>query len=72
MNTIYTNTLPTFTRVKVTRFGSQASEPGKIANIYFLSEIGEKMGTSSCWRKLTDSRHTSVFEHLPEGEYITK
>jgi hypothetical protein len=72
MQTVYTNTLKPFTKVKVTRFGSESSVPGKLAGIYLLSEIGEGLRASLCWRKLTDSRHTSVFEHLPEGEYITK
>jgi hypothetical protein len=71
MKTVYTNTLQPYTKVKVTRFGAGSSEPGKLAGIYLLSEIGEGLSASSCWRKLTDSRHTSVFEHLPEGEYIT-
>lgn len=71
MQTINTNTLPRFTRVKVTRFGAESSEPGKLAGIYFLSQIGEGMRANACWRELTDKDHVGVFENLPEGQYIT-
>lgn len=71
MNTVYTDLLPPYTKVKVARFNAESSEPGKLAGIYFLSEIGEGLSASSCWRKLTDSKHTEVFEHLPEGQYVT-
>ena len=72
MKIIYTDLLPPYTKVKVARFNKESSEPNKLAEIYFLSEIGEGLSASFCWRKLTNDRHTAVFKDLPEGQYITK